>query len=107
MTVILEELPAVLSLVGDLSREIGIRLDASRLCKACRPDVEDPGLDVEIAYGPAEGKHRVEGISIDDLRLMKELLANAPAHVDGRRTEWPLAHFRGRLRNLFGVERHD
>jgi hypothetical protein len=52
---------------------LDITLDESQFCKKCLPDVKSPRLVMTINYG-GDKKHRVEGVTTIDLKLIKKYL---------------------------------
>lgn len=85
-------LPACRQAAKDIAG-LPLELDESQFCKQCNPGVAKPQLVLVIRYPDRPEPHRVIGIALDDLRLLK-------AYQEGN---WLQQH-QPRLEQLLGVK---
>lgn len=83
---------------------LAVRLDESRVCAACSPRAK-PGLAVEITLAGEPTSRRVEGVTLEDLKLLSEFAAGAKLHKGFHDSEVPLRKSMDRLEALLGVKR--
>lgn len=81
----------------------GAALYETQFCRKCSPGIREPQLVLKIEYkdGP---RHMVEGVTCEDLQLLKDFLSGSPVHDAGQLGDKPLKDYGERLQELLGVE---
>jgi hypothetical protein len=80
-----------------------VALDESPLCRKCSPDAKQPSLILRIAYDDRPA-HATEGVTADDVRLVREFLVGGLLHVESNDAETPLRQHLPRLEKLLGIQ---
>ncbi len=83
---------------------LGITLDESQFCRKCRPEIETPGLCIEISYYGEEKPHQCCNISSGDLDILGEFIHGSKKHTSFNDAEYPLKDYAGRLEEMLGVK---
>lgn len=100
-----EELPACRREVKAIP-VLRVRLDESAFCRKCSPKAHDPKLALLIRYRGQPEPVRIEGVSWDDLKLVREFLEGSDRHTGERDGASALVDHVGRLRVLLGFPEH-
>lgn len=97
------ELPACRQMLKKI-KGLKLTLDESAFCKKCKPNAKKNELALVVDYGDPKANHRVEGVKVNDLVLIKEFLDGKLKHDGGQAGEVPLKKHMGRLEALLGVK---
>ncbi|MHC9541391.1 MAG: hypothetical protein AB9903_17950 [Vulcanimicrobiota bacterium] len=84
--------------------QISIKLDESEFCKKCSPGVTSPKLVLVVNYPGSKKPYRFEGVSGNDLVLIKEFLEGKSVHRDSGDNETALKSNITRIQQLLGVQ---
>ncbi|MBI4860388.1 MAG: hypothetical protein HY815_09015 [Candidatus Riflebacteria bacterium] len=93
---------AIRALVKELKKS-GIGVDGSQYCKKCSPDVRTPQLVLHLELEDSPAPHRLAGVTLKDLELLKAFLAGRDTVSGGMDGDKPLRDHLGRLQELLGV----
>ncbi len=85
-------------------RGLDLTLDESAFCRKCTPAGKNPRLSLVVRYADTAKPHRADGISANDLVLIKEFLAGKDKHKSEADWESPLKKHLPRLQFLLGFE---
>jgi hypothetical protein len=84
---------------------LDIELDENQFCAKCTPDLKEvPKICLLVRYEGEKESHRVEGITSEDLIILKEFLDGKDKHTGRQGVETPLRNYVDRLEELLGVE---
>jgi hypothetical protein len=94
--------PAARRLAGTVSG-LELSLDETEFCKKCAPDAETPKLTLVVRYPGEKEPHRTRGVSVNDLKLIREFLAGKKKHTYSNDAEEPLKKHVDRIGELLGL----
>ena len=82
-----------------------IELDESQFCDKCNPGRKDPPkLTLIVTHKGREKPHRYEGVTIDDVRLIRDYVSGKDTHLDPSTNKiLPIKDFYDRLNKLLGL----
>ncbi len=84
---------------------LDVALDESQFCAKCTPDLREvPKIILVVHYEGREEPHRVEGVTSEDLEILKEFLDGKDKHKGDYGIETPLKDYTERLEELLGVK---
>jgi hypothetical protein len=84
---------------------LDIELDESQFCAKCTPDLKGPPqIILVVRYEGTEEPHRVEGVTSEDMAILKEFLDGKDKHEGDFGIEKPLKDYIERLGELLGVK---
>jgi len=102
-TVVLWELPAMRRLVTQVPN-LTVTLDESEFCRHCSPNTTDPRTAIVVRFTGDWTGHVTEGVSTDDLELLKDFMSGSDKHIGSQGRQTPLKDHLDRLEQLLGEQ---
>jgi ribosomal protein L37AE/L43A len=81
--------------------DAAVVLDESQLCRQCCPEGKPPAIVLRLVFDDGT-QHVVEGVTANDVRLVREFLAGNLLHIESNDAETPLQQHLPRLKELLG-----
>jgi len=102
-TVVLWELPAMRRLVTQVPN-LTVTLDEYEFCRHCSPNTIDPRTAIVVQFTGDWTGHVTEGVSTDDLELLKDFMSGSDKHIGSEGRQTPLKDHLDRLEQLLGEQ---
>jgi hypothetical protein len=80
-----------------------VSLDESEFCRKCSPAVTSPGLILVVRFREEAVSHRFQGVTPDDLVLIREFAVGSDRHCSSNDAETPMKAHMDRLAKLLGI----